>query len=79
VAAPVGQHVHQTAGPDGHDRDLADQPAHRLSLGQVGGHHQVMPAGGQDVRDFLGVTGPAGQPERDVPAAAAVPARGRRG
>ena len=67
MAAAVGQHVHRAAGADGHDRDLPDQLADGLALGQVGRLHQVVPAGLEQVRDVLGVIRADGQAEGDMP------------
>ena len=68
VTAPVSQHVHRAVEPDGRGRDLAEHLAYYLALGQVGRHHQMLPAGLHQMRDLFRVIRAAGQAEGDMTA-----------
>lgn len=80
VAAPVGEDVDALLVADHDDRDVAERPSGGLpgsEPGQLGGGHEVVPAGFDQVRDRLGLVSPGGLAEREVPAEE--PASGHRG
>jgi hypothetical protein len=62
VAAPLGECVNALVVADHDDRDVAERPSGRLGgsdPGQLSGGHEVMPAGFGQMRDRLGLVGPA--------------------